>query len=62
MRIELNEDIERYIRDQVAVGRFPSEAAVIESAVRLMRDRAEKRAAVRIAMLDEEGAALPGRN
>jgi len=62
MRIELNEELERYLRDQVAMGRFPSESAAVEAAVRLMRDRAEKRAAVRIAMLDEEGAVLPGRN
>lgn len=62
MRIELDEELERYLRDQVAIGRFPSESAAVTAAVRLMKDRAEKRAAVRVAMLDEEGAVLPGRN
>jgi len=62
MRIELSEELERYLRDQVASGKFSSETEVVEAALRLMKDRAEKRAAVRMAMLDEEGAALPARN
>ena len=63
MRIELNEDLERYLRDQVAAGKFPSESAVVETAVRLMRDRAERRTAVRLAMMEEEdGVPLHWRN
>jgi putative addiction module CopG family antidote len=61
MRIELSDDAERYVRDQVAKGRFASECDVVETAIRLMRDRAEKREALRVAMMDEEGVPLARR-
>lgn len=55
MRIELSEEMARYVREQVARGRYGSESDVVDAAIRLMRDRAEKREAVRLAMMDDEG-------
>lgn len=54
MKIDLTEDLEAFVRAQVAQGRFPSESAVIETALRQMRDRARRMAEVQRQMLEQE--------
>ncbi|AIE87041.1 ribbon-helix-helix domain-containing protein [Fimbriimonas ginsengisoli] len=52
MQVHLSEEIERFVRDQAATGKFADESAIVEAALRQMRDRARKMAEVQRAMLE----------
>jgi Arc/MetJ-type ribon-helix-helix transcriptional regulator len=39
MNVPLSEDWQRFVRDEVRSGRFPSEAAVLEGALSLLREK-----------------------
>lgn len=54
MRIQLSEEIERYLGQLIEEGKFADESAAIEAALRQMRNRADKRDALRKAILADE--------
>jgi putative addiction module CopG family antidote len=54
MQIHLSEEIEQFIREQTASGRYDDASHVIEAAVRQMRDRGRKMADLQRAMLEAE--------
>ena len=60
MEIRLSEDLVAYIREQVAEGAFPSAENMVETALRQMRDRAERSARVRLSFLDDDAELLVG--
>ena len=59
MQIELSEEMDIFVREQVGDGRFENASALVETALRIMRDRSEKRNAVRRAILEGESFEPP---
>jgi putative addiction module CopG family antidote len=42
MSLTLPPDLERFVRDQIAAGRFPTFDGVVEAGLRLLRDREDE--------------------
>jgi len=53
MVVRLDDDLAEYVRVAVASGKFSSEEAVVNSALRQMRDKNEKKAEIRRIMLEQ---------
>jgi len=53
MDVRVDEDLEEFVREMVASGRFSSEDSVVAAALRQMRDRSAKKAEIRRIILEE---------
>lgn len=53
MNVLLDDELADYVRQLVSCGQFDSEDAVISTALRLMKERAAKKAEIRRIMLEE---------
>lgn len=58
MNVSLTDELERFIAGEVESGRYRSASEVVRDAVRLLRDRAEERAARIDALREAVGVGL----
>jgi putative addiction module CopG family antidote len=54
MQVHLTEEVEQFVREQLASGKFADASALVEAAIRQMRDRSRKMAEIQRAMLEED--------
>lgn len=54
MQISVSEEIAGFVKEQMGSGRFASESELVEAALRQMRDRAKKVAAIKQTMVDAD--------